>query len=157
LSCTSIQIRTYSISHDERGHAGLDHINGKFNSSSSLGVGCARTPIFPSCPSRERKRSRCATRGNPLSFKRWVGVRASMAAVQDSMHCGCRFLFWCIFAQILCRTRFRSAVAVESNEACKSAQFFTGPQKGGATQNRIKHRSADQVGTSLQGEVLRRQ
>ena len=54
-----------------------------------------------------------------------------MAAVQDSMHCGCRFLFWCILAQILRRTRFRSAVAVESNEACKCAQCITGSQKSG--------------------------
>jgi hypothetical protein len=121
----------------------------KFNSSSSLGTECARTPLLPPCPGRERKPSQCATRGNPLSFKDWVGVRASMAAVQDPTHCGCRFRFWCIFAQILCRTRFRSAMAVESNEACKCAQCVTGPQEVGPTQNCVKHRSAHEVRTSL--------
>ena len=96
-----------------------------------------------------RKRSQCATRGNPLSFNRWLGVRASMATVQDSMHCGRRFLFGCIFVQILRRTRFGPAMTVESNEACKGAQCVTGSQKVGSTQNGAKHRGADGMLTPL--------
>jgi hypothetical protein len=90
------------------------HLNGKFNSSSSWGLDTQGRPF-----------SHHAQAESVSDHNALLGGRHSPLAIgsvfelqwQDEMHSRGRFFLWCIFAHILRRTRFGSAVAVESNEA----------------------------------------